>query len=211
MKRNINIKRNKMKTICKILYLVVLIHPVLFNAQTISNKNISGFIQTKDGTSLGGMVVYLNGGGQSTYTTTNQYGQFQFSVLPGNYNLTFKEPPELKFSKSSLSVDVRKSDKTGIIIQAELSSKTKNNIKTVKKYYEQLKKEKGFAELSDVILSVACNTYNIPIAPFLTGDPSTALPPGIKVYFGSGNAIIVNGKVLAGDKNARLIDPNASY
>lgn len=200
-----------MKIIHKLFFLALLFSLAYNNAQTISKKNISGSIQSKNGAPLNGIMVYLNGGGQSNYTTTNQYGQFQFSALPGNYNLTFKEPPELKFSKSNLSVDVKKSDKTGIIIQAELSSKTRNNITTVKKYYEQLKKEKGFAELTDVILSVACNTYNIPIAPFLTGDPSTALPPGIKVYFGSGNAVIVNGKVLAGDKNARLIDPNASY
>lgn len=172
--------------------------------QSITKRNICGRVEGKEKMGIPNIVIFIEGNGQNTYTVSDSWGNFCFQMLPGNYRITFKNIPEIEFSPSSLMVDAKDKDVNNRIISVSFSSKGKKNLDEGKKLVAEALKA-GY-QLIDLVLSIPCPNCP-PITPLLSGDPRDALPPGLKVYYGTGLGVMVKGKVVLGDKGLKITDP----
>lgn len=198
-----------MKSTQVLLTVSIILFSTLLLAQNIQMRNITGQIVGHANRPIPNTMVYIEGNGQQSYTTTDKFGNFKFKMLPGIYTISFEKIPEFNLSPSSFRVDTKNGDKMGITSNLTLSNKGKKDIEKSKKLLDEA--IKAGIQVSEAILTVGTKHGGLPIAAVLYGDPTLAFPPGIKVYYGTGFAIVINGKVVFGDKNTRIIDPDYGY
>lgn len=187
----------------------ILLYITFISAQTVQRNEIFGRIIGESGRGIPNIIVYIDGNGQNSYSTTDDYGNFKFKMLPGLYNITFKNLPEFDFKPTSLKADIKNKSLTNITIKFALSNKGKKDIQKAKKLLDDALK--AGLQLTEIILTVSTRYGGLPIAAVLYGDPTLALPPGVKVYYGTGYAVMIKGKVVLGDKSTRITDLDYGY
>ncbi|MBM4355531.1 MAG: carboxypeptidase regulatory-like domain-containing protein [Deltaproteobacteria bacterium] len=161
----------------------------------VQSFSVSGQVIGGAGQPVPGIIVHIQGP-STTYAATGENGSFFFgNLLSGNYSITFQAPETITISPAQLSVDVR-SDVSGILATARLSPRL----------VEQLAKARRMiAEAVEVgqLAAEAAGVFTIPgtlgsVGALISGDPSTALPPGISVRGGTCFSLTVGGRTLMG-------------
>lgn len=92
-------------------------------------------------------------------------------------------------------------------IKTEVEKSILSEIKILSKYLKDLLI--SGIKITDIVAVLKCPNC-APIAPLLTGDPRTALPPGLTIKYGTGTGIIYGGKVIMGDKMLKILE-NKDY